>query len=129
MNPAPASGLHVMVVDDDPVNLRLAARLLRELGHHGALVNGGEKALCLLAARPFDLLLLDVNMPGLGGQDVLAALRRQPPAGRRVAALMVSGHDDPGTQAHFAALGADGFLTKPLERAALAAALARLGGR
>lgn len=124
MSPANSPGLHVMVVDDDAINLRIAARLLRELGHHGALVNEGGKALRLLEARPFDLVLLDVNMPGLNGQDTLAALRRLP--GPRPAVLMVSGHDDAGTRAHFLALGADGFLSKPLDRATLASALAAL---
>lgn len=128
--PTPAdSGLHVLVVDDDPLNLRIAARLLRELGHHGALVNDGAKALALTEAQAFDVVLLDVNMPGLNGQDTLAALRRRPPTRRRPAVLMVSGHADPGTQAHFLGLGADGFLTKPLDPGTLAAALAGLGRR
>jgi len=124
MSTANSPGLHVMVVDDDAINLRIAARLLRELGHHGALVNEGGKALRLLEARPFDLVLLDVNMPGLNGQDTLAALRRLPDP--HPAVLMVSGHDDAGTRAHFLALGADGFLSKPLDRATLASALAAL---
>ena len=126
MSSATAPGLHVMVVDDDPVNLRIAARLLRERGHHGVLVNEGGKALRLLNEQTFDLVLLDVNMPGMSGQDTLAALRRHP-AGRRVAVLMVSGHDDPGTRAHFLAMGADGFLIKRLDAPVLAAALAQLG--
>lgn len=115
-----------MVVDDDPLNLRIAARLLRELGHGGALVNDGAKALRLLDEQPFDAVLLDITMPGQNGQDTLAALRGRP--GPRLPVLMVSGHDDADTRAHFLALGADGFLTKPLERATLAAALQQLLG-
>ena len=125
MTTAPDTGLHVLVVDDDPLNLRIAARLLRELGHHGALVNDGAKALKLAEAKAFDVVLLDVNMPGMNGQDTLAALRSRP-QGRRLPVLMVSGHADPGTQAHFLALGADGFLTKPLTPGMLATALAGL---
>ncbi|MFT7775241.1 response regulator [Roseateles sp.] len=124
MSPAAAPGLQVMVVDDDTLNLRVAARLLRELGHHGVLVNEGGRALRLLEERTFDLVLLDVNMPGMNGQDTLVALRRRPATAQHMAVLMVSGHDDPGTRAHFLALGADGFLTKPLDSAVLAAALA-----
>ncbi len=127
MSTPPSPGKHVMVVDDDPINLRIAARLLRELGHHGALLNDGGKALRLLAEQAFDLVLLDVNMPGMNGQDILSALRQRAPTGRRVAVLMVSGHDDAGTRAHFLALGADGFLNKPLDRPTLAAAIADLG--
>lgn len=129
MNPAPVAPLQVLVVDDDPINLRIAARLLRSLGHHGALVNDGAKALRLLARQHFDVLLLDVNMPGLNGQEVLAALRPRDAAGRRVPVLMVSGHADASTQAHYLAAGADGFLGKPLDQAGLAAALDRLAAR
>lgn len=129
MTSAPDTGLHVLVVDDDPLNLRIAARLLRELGHHGALVNDGAKALKLADTQAFDVVLLDVNMPGMNGQDTLVALRSLVPQGRRLPVLMVSGHADPGTQAHFLAHGADGFLTKPLESGTLAVALAGLARR
>lgn len=129
MTAAPDTGLHVLVVDDDLLNLRIAARLLRELGHHGALVNGGGKALQLAAAQAFDVVLLDVNMPGMSGQDTLAELCHRPAAGPRPRVLMVSGHADPDTQKHFLDAGADGFITKPLDRERLAVALAGLRRR
>ncbi len=116
----------MLVVDDDPLNLRIAARLLRELGHGGALVNSGAKALQLAREHPFDLVLLDVNMPGMSGQDALTELRRNPPGGRPLKVLVVSGLDDTGTQQHFIDAGADGFITKPLDRDRLAGALASL---
>ncbi len=128
MPASPLKPLQVLVADDDAINLRIAARLLRELGHHGALVSDGAKALRLLDERRFDLLLLDLNMPGFSGQDTLAALRRREGRGRRLPVLIVSGHDDAGTRAHFLAAGADGFLAKPLEPQALAAALAAVCG-
>ena len=127
MNTARPASLQVLVLDDDPINLRIAARLLRDLGHHGALVNEGLKALRLLEQRHFDLLMLDVNMPGMNGQEVLDALRqREGGSGRRLPVLVVSGHDDEAIRAHYLACGADGFLCKPLEPASLCAALADL---
>ncbi len=120
-----AKSLHVLVVDDDAINLRIAARLLRELGHHGALVNEGVKALRLLEQQNFDVMLLDVNMPGLNGQEVLAAVRARPAGSARLPVLMVSGHCDESTRSHFLSSGADGFLTKPLGPAELQLALAR----
>lgn len=120
--------LRVLVVDDDAVNLRIAARLLRSLGHGGAMATQGEKALELLTQQSFDLMLLDINMPnGLSGLDTLTQLCRQEnPGSPRLPVLMVSGQHDATTQAFFAQAGADGFLTKPLDATALADALERL---
>lgn len=116
----------VLVVDDDAMNLRFAARLLRELGYSGALANDGQKALRLVDEQSFDLVLLDVNMPGMSGQDTLTALRARP--GKRLPVLMVTGHDDDDTRRHFTALGADGLLVKPLAAAPLRQAIARTTG-
>ncbi|MEC5319828.1 response regulator [Brenneria populi subsp. brevivirga] len=117
--------LRVLVVDDDTLNLRIAARLLRDLGHSGALAADGEKALQLARQQPFDLMLLDINMPKLSGEDTLRALRA---GGSRLPVLMVSGHNGEQTRRHFLELGASGFLEKPLALPALRTALARLGG-
>lgn len=120
--------LHVLVVDDDALNLRIAARLLRGLGHGGALASDGEKALHLIGRQAFDLMLLDVNMPGLGGEGTLRALREREQGGaRRLPVLMVSGYSDDGTRQHFLDAGADGFVPKPLAADTLARELARLG--
>jgi len=115
--------LRVLVADDDPLNLRVAARLLRALGHSGSLVTDGQKALLLLGQQPFDLLLLDISMPQLDGLDVLKMLRASTSDRARLPVLMVSGHTDDATREHFLAAGADGFLCKPLSAEALQAAI------
>lgn len=122
--------LRVLVVDDDALNLRIAARLLRDLGHSGALAADGEKALQLAQQQPFDLMLLDINMPKLSGEDTLRALRAQErrAGGKRLPVLMVSGHNGEQTRRHFLDLGASGFLEKPLDLPALQAALTQLDG-
>ncbi|MEE3650344.1 MULTISPECIES: response regulator [unclassified Brenneria] len=121
-------GLRVLVVDDDVLNLRIAARLLRELGHSGALAGEGEKALQLVRQQPFDLMLLDINMPKLNGEETLRALRAQErrSGGPHLRVVMVSGHNGEETRRHYLALGANGFLEKPLSQTALQAALAQL---
>ncbi|MCG8710241.1 response regulator [Brenneria sp. 4F2] len=123
--------LRVLVVDDDVLNLRIAARLLRDLGHSGALAGDGEKALQLAQQQPFDLMLLDINMPQLSGEETLRALRNQQQrAGQRpIPVLMVSGHSGEETRRHFIDLGANGFLEKPLQLAELQAELAQLDGK
>lgn len=116
--------LRVLVVDDDTLNLRIAARLLQGLGHNGALATSGAKALQLVTEQTFHLMMLDINMPqGLSGLDTLAGLRR---SGTRLPVLMVSGQHDDSTRRFFTDAGADGFLTKPLDAASLAGELERL---
>lgn len=122
--PSPQA-LRVLVADDDPLQLRLAARVLRSLGHSGALATHGRMALDLLGRQAFDLLLLDLRMPELDGMDTLVRLRQ---LGHRLPVVMVSG-DDLGTSwAHYRDAGADAYLVKPLDVDALSALLRRWVG-
>jgi CheY-like chemotaxis protein len=130
MNPSPSStgrALRVLVADDMPLNLRAAAAILKALGHGGALVTDGQKALDALAKQQFDVVLLDVSMPVLSGLDVLHELRAGEQRGRpHLPVIIISGHDLPEDRAHYLQAGADGFVAKPLERDALAAELQRV---
>lgn len=120
--------LRILVVDDDVLNLRIAARLLRELGHAGALASNGDKALQLLTEQSFDVMLLDVNMPHPCGDATLRALRAREYAGggKRLPVLMISGYVTEATRHHFMEAGASGFIEKPLALEVLAVELARL---
>ncbi len=119
--------LRILVADDNPINLRIATRLLRELGHSGVLVNDGEKALRACTAQSFDLMLLDVNMPVLDGLGVLAEIRQREQSGqRRLPVIMVTGHDLPSDRERFLQAGADGYLAKPMDSAALQSEMARV---
>lgn len=126
----PASPLRVLVADDDPLCLRLAARLLRDLGHTGALVPNGQKALELLDQKPFDVLLLDLNMPVLDGLSTLAALRQREASGqRRIPVVLASGNDLGVDWDYYQRAGAAGYVVKPLSIDGLARSLASLTGR
>lgn len=119
--------LKVLVADDNPVNLRLATRILKDMGHSGALVTDGLKALKALEAQRFDVLLLDVSMPEMDGREVLRTLRAMEQQGRpRTTIIMVTAHDLPSDRLNLLAEGADGFVAKPLQAATLAAELARV---
>lgn len=123
----PKRPLRVLVADDDPIQLRVAARLLRELGHSGALANNGQIALDMLGRLPFDLLLLDMNMPVLDGLGTLAGLRERKARGQPVVpVLLISGNDLSAQWPYYRDAGAAGFLLKPLDVNALADALQRL---
>ena len=122
-----AKPLHILVADDNAVNLRLATRILRDMGHTGALVTDGVKALKALDAQRFDVVLLDVTMPEMDGLQVLRSLRELEQRGRpKTAVIMVTAHDLPSDRMNLLAAGADGFVPKPLEAGALASELARV---
>lgn len=127
--PGLARPLKVLVADDDALNLRVAARLLREQGCSGALVTSGDKALQLITEREFDLMLLDISMPQMDGAQTLNALRERERQGvRHLPVIMVSGFNDPATVERFLAAGADGFLVKPLAADSLRAEICRVTG-
>jgi len=126
VNPA-SKPLRVLVADDNPVNLRVATRVLRDMGHSGVLVTDGEKALKALEAQAFDVALMDVTMPQLDGISAVAEMRKREKQGaRRTPVIMVTAFDMPSDKARFLAAGADGYLAKPLERTALEAELQRV---
>lgn len=119
--------LRVLVADDNPVNLRVATRVLRDMGHSGVLVTDGEKALKALEAQAFDVVLMDVTMPVLDGLSALAEWRkREQSARRKTPVIMVTAFDLPSDRARMLAAGADGYVAKPLERTALEAELQRV---
>lgn len=116
-----ASGLRVLVVDDNPVNRRVAELMLQHLGARTTAVESGEACVDMLRSAPFDLVLMDVLMPGISGIEATRRVRalsiRQP----RIAALSASVLDEQ-REACFQA-GADAFLRKPLSLDALASVL------
>lgn len=123
----PQRRLRVLVTDDDPIQLRIAARLLRELGHSGALANNGQIALDMLDRLPFDLMLLDLNMPVLDGLATLAGLRARQARGKpALPVVLISGNDLTPSWSYYRDAGATDHLTKPLDIDALAAVLQRL---
>ncbi len=117
-------GLSILVVDDNAVNLKVLDHLLGALGHQTVTAGGGVEALALAAAQPFDLILLDIQMPGMSGLDVLRALRASAGPNRTTQALAVTAdvlsHDHDG----YLGLGFAGHVSKPIQVAALAAEIA-----
>jgi CheY-like chemotaxis protein len=112
----------VLVVDDHPVNLEFAAEALRRLGHMVATAANGEEALRLLQARSFDVALVDVQMPGMDGFEVVTRLRAVE-RGRHTRVIALTGYTDAEDRQRCIAAGMDGVVTKPLTQNRLAAVL------
>ena len=124
---APGRSLKVLVADDDALNLRIAARLLKEQGCSGALVNNGERALQLIKEQVFDLMLLDISMPQMDGRETLGLLRQSERQDkRRLPVIIVSGFESSSVVDGLLAAGADGFLLKPLAPETLRAEIRRV---
>ncbi|WP_310460736.1 diguanylate cyclase domain-containing protein [Sphaerotilus sp.] len=102
----------ILVVDDDLTARLLMRAALRKAGHEVVLAVDGEDALRQFRAEAFDLVMLDVEMPGLSGYDVCAGLRAE--AGELLPIVMVTGMDDLQSVDHAYEAGATDFIAKPL---------------
>jgi two-component system sensor histidine kinase RpfC len=123
---AAAKKLRVLVADDNPTNREVVGKILERSGHTVTLVNDGEQALDAVERQNFDIVLLDRNMPRMGGMEALAALRLMMRGRDRLPVIMLSA--DVTTEAKREALeaGADAFLPKPIESIRLLEELQRL---
>ncbi|MBN2887101.1 MAG: response regulator [Chromatiaceae bacterium] len=73
--PAPSASRRILLVEDLPANVLVAEQLLKRLGHQTVVASNGQEALEQLARRPFDLVLMDVEMPGMNGFEATARIR------------------------------------------------------
>jgi CheY-like chemotaxis protein len=112
----------ILVVDDDGPILLLMRNLLREFGFDPMAAGSGEKAIETARARKPDLVLLDRNMPGMSGDEVLHAMRADPSLAS-VPILILSG--EPIDPREIARLGATGAVLKPFDVPQLVATIRR----
>src|SRR5512140_3376550 len=100
----------LLVVEDHPLFVKSLVRLLRDRGQHEVMaVGSGEQALQHLSDAPFDVVLIDVSLPGMNGIELLEAIRQQKP---NLPCLMVSGHMGVSFVSQSMASGARGYVLK-----------------
>lgn len=104
------SGIRVLVVDDEPAIRRALRTPLTELGFEVSEVARGEMALDVLRTETFDAVLLDVNMPGIGGIETLRRLRAMAP---RLPIIILTVRDSENEKVQALEMGADDYVTKP----------------
>jgi CheY-like chemotaxis protein/HPt (histidine-containing phosphotransfer) domain-containing protein len=122
--PAPrVSSRRALLVEDEPLNARLAERVLRKVGCSVVHAGDGKTALDVLARESFDVVFLDLGLPGLDGIGVARRLR-QTEGARRVPIIAVTAAAP--DVAAFAAAGIDGYLGKPLHEGAVRQTLERV---
>jgi signal transduction histidine kinase/CheY-like chemotaxis protein len=126
-----AKPLNVLLADDTPVNTVIARTILEKAGHKVTAVSSGAAALeAINGTPPFDILLLDMEMPGLSGPEtarlIRAAETQANGKGRRLPILALTANTRPEAVEACAAAGMDGHLAKPFDRHDLENCVARL---
>jgi CheY-like chemotaxis protein len=115
--------LRILVAEDHPMNRRVMLGLLEHLGYGAEVAGNGREALEALARRRYDVVLMDVQMPEMDGLETTRRIRRQLPADRQPRIFALTAHAMPGDRERCLEAGMDGYLSKPVQIAALEAAL------
>jgi CheY-like chemotaxis protein len=121
---SPHKQLRVLLAEDSLVNQKLAVCLLEKWGHRVSVAANGHQAIAAVAAQPFDLVLMDVQMPELDGLEATAAIRRSEAAsGRHLPIVAMTAHAMVGDRERCLAAGMDGYLAKPIRARELLAVI------
>ena len=123
--PNPASGAHILVVEDNIVNQKVAVRILESLGHRADVAANGLEAIQALSEVPYDLVVMDCQMPEMDGFQATAEIRRREGSGPRTPIIAMTAGAMPADEAKARAAGMDDFVTKPVRREELANILDR----
>jgi phosphoserine phosphatase RsbU/P len=112
----------ILVADDDAASRKLLVRILSRAGYSCAQVSNGLEALASVHAEPPSLLLLDFDMPGMDGAELLKKLRQDAePAIAQLPTIMLTGHGGEESEVLCLEAGANDFVTKPINQAVLRA--------
>jgi two-component system, sensor histidine kinase and response regulator len=121
--------LRILVAEDNSVNQVLARRLLEKRGHSVELAENGKVAVDALERGTFDLILMDVQMPVLGGLEAAACIREREKArgdGAHIPIIALTANAMAGDRERCIGAGMDEYLTKPLQARDLFAAMERV---
>ena len=121
--------LRILVAEDNHVNQMLITALLGKAGHHAEVVANGLEAVQAVQATPYDLVLMDVQMPEMDGLTATKEIRRLIGKVRDIPIIALTANAMAGHREEYLAAGMDDYVSKPLEPAALFEAIARACGR
>jgi len=121
--------LRVLVAEDHPVNQKIIAAMLRKLGYRPDIVANGLEVLTALERHPYDLVLMDCEMPELDGLEATRRLRREVPAGRQPVIVAMTAYALQGDRERCLESGMDDYLSKPVELEQLRLTLEQWGRR
>ena len=117
--------LVVLHVDDDPMNLRVVEEILTAFHHVSVKAASGPEALKLVAERPFDVILMDIHMPGMSGIEAVERLRALPGPEHATPIIALTADVISRHPSEYRALGFDDFVAKPILVSGLLEAIKR----
>jgi signal transduction histidine kinase/DNA-binding response OmpR family regulator len=112
--------MHILLAEDNVVNQRVALRILEKAGHHVVLSNNGAEALMALEQSDFDAVLMDVQMPEMGGFEATVKIReRERGSGAHIPIIAMTAHAMTGDRERCLGAGMDNYISKPIRAADL----------
>jgi len=126
----PARALRILLAEDNPVNQKVAAGLLAKWGHEVRVARDGIEALAEFERQEFDLVLMDLQMPNMGGLEATAVIRKQEAGtGRHVPIVALTAHAMAKDRRRCLQAGMDGYVSKPIRPGELDEAVRQIQGR
>jgi len=125
-----SSPLHILLTEDNAVNQRVALRILEKAGHSVAIAENGKAALRMLDEQSFELILMDVQMPEMGGFEATALIReKEKRTGRHIPIIAMTAHAMAGDRERCLSAGMDNYLSKPVAALTLLELVAHYGAK
>lgn len=126
--PATSRPLNVLLAEDNPVNQKVLGKILETAGHDVVIVGTGDEALDALAEHAFDIALMDMNMPGMGGAEAVKLYRFETLGEPQLPIIALTADATAESRQDAEDAGMDGYLTKPIEPEELLSALEKYCG-
>ncbi len=128
MGEKPVESLQVLLAEDNEVNQMVASNMLTKMGHKVAIVENGKEVLDIIAREPFDLILMDVQMPEMDGYQATRKIREQEKnTGAHIPIIAMTAHALKGDREKCIEAGMDDYVSKPVKMQKLSRAIQRRG--
>jgi signal transduction histidine kinase/DNA-binding response OmpR family regulator len=128
--PVQVKGLRILLAEDNRVNQIVATRMAEKMGHSVVVAGNGQMALTLLATQPFDLVLMDVQMPEMDGLTAVGKIRESEQfTSFHLPIIAMTAHAMKGDRERCIAAGMDGYVSKPISGQVLEEAIASAMGK
>lgn len=126
--PATLRSLRILVAEDNQVNQMVIGLMLRQLGHQADIVTNGIEACEQVQKAPYDLVLMDMQMPEMDGMTATATIRKLPSAAAKIPIIALTANAMEGDRERYIGAGMDDYVAKPIALPLLIAAMNRVMG-